>query len=80
MLISVMGHLDRASPPDRLQPLGQEALLDTPRGEEVARCVRSIFCLPVGVDYLGIALHYIERALQTPVTGDGTRSAREDEI
>jgi hypothetical protein len=80
MSINIIGHLDRAVSHERLQPLGRRALLDTPKGEEVAQCVRAIFCLPAGVDYLGMALNYIERALQTAMTGDRTTFARDDEI
>ena len=80
MPINTIGHLGRAVPLERFEPLGREALPDTPGGEEVAQCVRSIFCLPVGVDYLGMALYYIERALQTPAAGDGVGFAREEEV
>lgn len=77
MRINVIGRLVRAVPLEHLRPVGREALVDTLRGEEVAQCVQSIFCPPVGVDYLGMTLHYIERALQTPVTGDRASFIRE---
>lgn len=77
MRINVIGHLVQAVPLEHLRPVGREALVDTPKGEEMAQCAQSIFCLPVGVDYLSMTLHYIERALQTPMTGDRASFVRE---
>ena len=77
MRINVIGHLVQGVPLEHLRPVGREALVDTPEGEEMAQCAQPIFFLPVGVDHLSMTLHHIERALQTPMTGDRASFARE---
>ena len=80
MPIHVASHLNRAVAHESLEPLGREPPFDAPSGEEVAQCVRSVFRFPGAVDYLGMTLHYIERALHARVANDGTASTRKDEI